>query len=1054
MQQYYQDAINKKAQTWKLMENLRSERILNGVENLESLSASLSQSLWSIHSLTNAGKKFSSNDCIFPKRASTPSLTEPMSGDSSISEVRLRKLRSSFSRSMAGSVDLCSSPLSLQNGSLVLERTSSLNKLSERPQSLCEAGMSTISESQLLSNTYCAPLHSSSSESTVNQESNEDNARSLHVEGTMSTDVHQKWPISDDSGTESNGTHVEDSFSKLPRGVPFEGESSDKQSSLPKHGKERYHETYSSRTLPLKSSMDKNISHKVPFTHTSRSLKDLNRPEKDLFVKPINLASSFPENGHPLKSILRRSPSPRVSVEYASPSLRHNARSASCDNSSTYGHTNVVDSISPRYLSTGCLDSPDMSLTPPSPKQGSFLMVSSPKMSPRFEHRFFSSSPSQSRHLRHHSEGSVPNTFNITYSQENGGQKARVSTTTLEEVEEDPVITDNDPVIDGSVSQGGGCHSYDEDEKSHKISKVMFSELAEVRSFNNEESDDSDMESETSTLQLIPGWAPKTAKENSVKSEIAEPSSEEKVVMVDANEESPTFETEAEPSLPKEGMTATIKNDDIVNSQPTTLKLKSLQSTTHQQDPAASSNSTKLISSTSSIRSSSSNNNTASTNNTKSASKPATIAKTAKFRYPSVQQPNSKGRLSAPRVPLKSKKEIIRKKSAPSVRSVRELSVMFESPKEASIASPPPPVSVPSSPSLSVPSSPSLSVLSPTISVSSSPPQAATVQCDKNISINSVEWKSARSLPKSPALVRSGTTNTTASSSKLLSPTASPHGMGTRKVVVNPKRSQSSIPRVNGNATERRKYQATTTSRKMIDAPQSTDRGKVARSPEPVVDLSSLLPSHSEPPQGQRTSHFSPACKNDTKISDIKTNREKISKAQQRGPRNPNPPPTKAKLNVRREPHPGRSKSRLPKADSSGATTILRAKNDVARNNSNGNNCNDDGSSTGSEEGTGIIRHNNTSVPQSPAATRIFRPRRAFTENDFDKCLPSDASFGFRSKLKNHRSFSSASHNGTLPLTLTKSLMVRSTHEWQNYGLRENIKIDPLLSSHQWKRIS
>lgn len=53
IQQFYTEAVERKAQNWKLIQSLRSERILNGIEqHLDSLNmaAGLSQSLWSINS--------------------------------------------------------------------------------------------------------------------------------------------------------------------------------------------------------------------------------------------------------------------------------------------------------------------------------------------------------------------------------------------------------------------------------------------------------------------------------------------------------------------------------------------------------------------------------------------------------------------------------------------------------------------------------------------------------------------------------------------------------------------------------------------------------------------------------------------------------------------------------------------------------------------------------------------------------------------------------------------------------------------------------------------
>lgn len=52
----YREAVEDKAQNWKLLQNLQGERILNGIEVIKSLSESLNQSLWSVNSLNGIAK--------------------------------------------------------------------------------------------------------------------------------------------------------------------------------------------------------------------------------------------------------------------------------------------------------------------------------------------------------------------------------------------------------------------------------------------------------------------------------------------------------------------------------------------------------------------------------------------------------------------------------------------------------------------------------------------------------------------------------------------------------------------------------------------------------------------------------------------------------------------------------------------------------------------------------------------------------------------------------------------------------------------------------------
>ena len=132
-QQFYTEAVDHKAHNWELLQNLRGERILNGIEHLDSLnvSNSLSQSLLSLNSLSarrNGKILTASNDSLLFNFGSTPPerprLTRTLSG-----ETRARMYSSH------GQLDL-SATLPLW-----MERTSSLNTLREE---MPETGASSL----------------------------------------------------------------------------------------------------------------------------------------------------------------------------------------------------------------------------------------------------------------------------------------------------------------------------------------------------------------------------------------------------------------------------------------------------------------------------------------------------------------------------------------------------------------------------------------------------------------------------------------------------------------------------------------------------------------------------------------------------------------------------------------------------------------------------------------------------------------------------------------------------------------------------------------------
>ena len=162
IQQIYTEAVERKALNWNYLQTLRSERILNGIDQTEALSTSLSNSLWSINNLSGSrlrNSMSSSNESLMSKRGSTPAVKNHHPSITRTTSVGLhaesnnQHMYHSSSR-LNGFVDFGSNP-SLYAGSSSasqpsLERTSSLGKLSEKPhRGEHNMTMKTISETQL-----------------------------------------------------------------------------------------------------------------------------------------------------------------------------------------------------------------------------------------------------------------------------------------------------------------------------------------------------------------------------------------------------------------------------------------------------------------------------------------------------------------------------------------------------------------------------------------------------------------------------------------------------------------------------------------------------------------------------------------------------------------------------------------------------------------------------------------------------------------------------------------------------------------------------------------
>lgn len=184
------------------MENLRSERILNGIENLESLNATLSQSLWSVNSQHRLRSIGSSNESLLSKRTSSsslgehPPLTVTTSADKATCSKGLQRLRGNFKS--LGSVDF-GTTWPLNKIGVSLDRTSSADNL---PHRSCEMnGLSSNMQSALA----CSSLSEETKNSDLTIKSGPAHDKILPPELTSLR------YFSDDSGTEGSDTNTDDS---------------------------------------------------------------------------------------------------------------------------------------------------------------------------------------------------------------------------------------------------------------------------------------------------------------------------------------------------------------------------------------------------------------------------------------------------------------------------------------------------------------------------------------------------------------------------------------------------------------------------------------------------------------------------------------------------------------------------------------------------------------------------------------------------------------------------------------------------------------------------
>ena len=480
------------------MENLRSERILNGIENLENLNATLSQSLWSVHSYNNQsrlGSTGSSNESLLSKRASTsslgehPSLTHTTSADRAVGANRLQKLRSNF-KSM-GSVDFANICPPNLNG-LRLERTSSEDKLNERPRSLCDMG----SESGILGNNL---IHLSLSEENEFCDANGKSGQlspALDISRKMLppelTSLRRSSYLSDDSGTEGSDTNADDS-QLTPR-----------------------HRRLSEKGRGLLATFTKKFSDPGDsMTNSSDSLRHQQQ----------RLSLSFPESSHPLISISSRSPSPRFDEKLAKGLPMAKEDSTPTTNGMVVEapkmdtlkvidtlHEQMVTKATKRHSVGSLGDAKLQNLWPmsfntlPSPRRMSQLVNSQNSSSSLTTGNLHTRSRSESC-LLSASHGSH---FDIVYVDPNY-TKPKVATVEEEEEAltngEQFKLSDESTTDESLVRESVLRLSSDEaptPPKSATKSKVMFSELTEVHSFFQESGAESEMDSKPNSPSKRP----------------------------------------------------------------------------------------------------------------------------------------------------------------------------------------------------------------------------------------------------------------------------------------------------------------------------------------------------------------------------------------------------------------------------------------------------------------------------------------------------------------------------------------------------------------------
>lgn len=504
-QQFYQDAVEKKTQTWKIMENLRSERILNGIENLESLNATLSQSLWSVHSYNNQSRLGSidigsSTESLLTKRTSTPSLGELPSPAFTTSATSLSRLRANF-KSM-GSVDFeTACPSNLNRVSL--GRTSSAGRLNERTHSLCEMA----SESGLLGNTQSALAHLSPPEETEYSDlTSKSGQPSLAHDKILPPELTSLCRFSDDSGTDGSDTNIDDSRVN---------------DNTPRHRK------FSNRGRGILAYLKKKLSDPGYFPFKGggddSSARCLNRQEESSKF----LSLSFPGSSYPLISVSSRSPSPKFDEKLTQESgclpitnkdATPTAKDVAAPKMDMLKILDTTGNIMTKRHSVGSLGEPELQQlsfnTLPSPRRISQLLASHNSSSHTTSKLHKSRSRSDSC-LLSKSHGSY---FDVVYVKDpHPPNYTKPNVATVKEEEEALTSSDHSKLKEESTTD-------DSTAKEHEIaappryatkSKVMFSELTEVHSFIQESAEsevaESEVDSKPNKCQLGQAWRPITS---------------------------------------------------------------------------------------------------------------------------------------------------------------------------------------------------------------------------------------------------------------------------------------------------------------------------------------------------------------------------------------------------------------------------------------------------------------------------------------------------------------------------------------------------------------
>ena len=1025
--------MDKKAHTWKLMESLRSERILNGVENLDSLSASLSQSLWSIHSLTNNGRlasKYSSNDSVLLKRGSCSSLgdhrgvTRTTSADTNCDLAMLNKLRSSY-RSMSGSADFTNIP-SFHSANESFDRTSSLSGLAERPHSFCDtSNMSTISESNLLTDERHASLPtptSSLDEDKVYEYFSDSNLRSIcRLNDETSSKVRrngiiaapplqwmQKSPVSNDNGIGSNDT---DSFFKRADGSIEDDTSLTKPTpgevkSCMKTCRKKLNDPYEPATSSL--------------VESSKQVEDSSK------VKPFHW--SLPEQNYSLKSILRRTPSPRFPKETSPPTLtRKKSYSAAIDQNPTSSAL-----IRPKCHSVGSIDAPhyknmfhqhvhtvSTQHTDCSQYPCSSPPVSSPSRLPHNEDQSVKLASSGLLNSRSQSESSILSAvdnssyFNITYIKE-GSQIPNVAT-----VKEEDEVKNNDELIQEDVQElsiSSDSMSEDLENASLKTTrkpKVLFSDMTEICSFDES---DEELRSTPETYDIIPSWKPSKSIVKDEKTEAnkdigAKSNVETSKTAVDLADlldlhVANGMITPTEPSIPETKIKVVVELADASETSHTREMADTVKK--NSSLPEVIIHKTKESATTKpAVKAAQSNRKNLHDVATKIPDSPKKSPKKNFKTLPKLRREN------------KTRHSAIKR----SGKSVQELSKLFESPRG------------------------SQSDLSPSLhkGLTSTPKSITSAKG------NQLAYPTSKSTKKVPTnkQVSSHTTPT-----KSASPQKSPARMGIKKR----KESVSRIPVPNEtqHIFERRKSHVTVAKRLGNETVNRSEKFSSQESLDTALLLDSI-----------HISSHSPVT--DTKMNEKPENKPRIRNGSS-GPVTRPKPIRKKEVVTHANSCLKQNESTFTPKESMMAKTAPKSITEVFRNNSNSNNNNfcetvsvldSGGIATKSAPPVDIdsicfsfkdedIDSGNSSSEQKPIINTIFRPRRKFDDSEFEKCSLISPLLGFNCKLKHHHTFSSSPS----PIKSPREALFnfRMKHEWQNYG-SSNKEQSEISSSHKWKQI-